>query len=83
MSQKRFAVLALLAALAFASVPAHAACRPARPAVAEIGETKAIFQAVWRFFAGFLLKEGVTIDPNGNTVDVDEGMSIDPNGSKG
>lgn len=83
MSTKRLTVLALLAALTLASVPAHAARRSTRPTVAEVGETRAVFQRIWDFFAGLLLKEGMSIDPNGNTVTLDEGVTIDPDGAKG
>jgi hypothetical protein len=83
MSTKRLTVAVLLAALVLASVPAQAAHRSTRPAVAEVGENRTVLHRLWQFFAGLLLKEGMSIDPDGNTVTVDEGVLIDPDGAKG
>jgi len=95
-SQKVFSLLALIAVLALAGLPlqAQAPRRPSasRPSVAATGEP-GVFVRLWRLVARLSppemgLKEGVSIDPNGNhtsgtTVTSkpgDEGMSIDPNG---
>ena len=91
-SRSVFSVLILLAVFALASVPAQgqAVRRPVTgsQAVAASGENG--LARLWRFVAS-LIKEGMSIDPNGGshgagttTVPVgggsDEGVTIDPNG---
>ncbi|HEY3566805.1 MAG TPA: hypothetical protein VGP73_02640 [Thermoanaerobaculia bacterium] len=95
-SHRVFFVFLLLAALILASLPAQARTVHRSPAsrnsVAVSGDT--VLSGIWRFvvslWPGVVVKEGTSIDPDGNhttsttpTGDlIDEGMSIDPNGSK-
>jgi len=91
-SRRAFPLLVLLAALVLAGVPAQAqpAHRPVtgRQAAAAAGEKSLV--RFWHFMTN-LMKEGMSIDPNGGshgagttTVPAgggsDEGTSIDPNG---
>lgn len=88
-----FFVFALLAALAFSSLPAQG--RPVRrsaPSVTVPGDSG--LSSLWRFVVSLWTpgteKEGMSIDPNGSPNHAstpaggttDEGTSIDPNGSK-
>lgn len=94
-----FFVFSLLAALVLASLPTQArtAHRPPtnRNSVAVSGDDG--LSRIWRFFVSLwpwgTTKEGVLIDPNGNTNHtgaatnpagdrIDEGTSIDPNGGR-
>lgn len=95
-SQRIFLIFILLAALVFASLPVQArpVHRPetSRNSVAVSGDNA--LASLWRFVASLwpqgTTKEGMSIDPNGNTNHtgtstgdlIDEGMSIDPNGAK-
>ena len=96
-SQRIFCAFALLAALVLASLPVQArpVRRPAtdRHSVAVPGDTA--LSGIWRFVVSLwtrgTVKEGMSIDPDGNHGGTttapagdlsDEGTSIDPNGSK-
>jgi hypothetical protein len=82
--QSVFTILALLATLVLASLPAQGRTvhRPAadRHAVAASGENA--LARLWSFLVSLwpqgMAKEGMTIDPNGSPNH--EGTSIDPNG---
>jgi hypothetical protein len=96
-SQRVFLAFVLLATLVLASLPAQArpVRRPAtgRHSVAVSGDIT--LSGIWRFVVNLwtpgTTKEGMSIDPDGNTNHTgtsttgagglaDEGMSIDPNG---
>jgi len=98
-SQRIFIAFALLATLVLASFPAEG--RPVRRSatdrhsVAVPGDTT--LSGIWSFVVSLWTrgpaKEGMSIDPDGNTNHtgasttpagdlIDEGTSIDPNGSK-
>jgi hypothetical protein len=98
-SQRIFCAFALLAALVLASLPVQArpVRRPAtdRYSVAVPGDST--LSGIWSFVVSLwtrgTAKEGMSIDPDGNTNHtgasttpagdlIDEGTSIDPNGSK-
>ena len=98
-SHRVFFAFVLLAALVLASLPAEGrpVRRPAtdRHSVAVAGDTG--LSGIWRFVVSLwtrgTAKEGMSIDPDGNTNHagtptasagglIDEGVTIDPNGSK-
>jgi hypothetical protein len=98
-SHRVFFAFVLLAAFILASLPAQARTirRPttSRNSVAVSGDNT--LTSLWRFVVSLWLrgttKEGMSIDPNGNTNHtgtsanpagdlIDEGTSIDPDGSK-
>jgi hypothetical protein len=91
-----FFTFALLAALVIASLPAQARTAhrstTSRNSVAVSGDSG--LSGIWRFVVSLwprgTTKEGMSIDPNGNTNGVgtstgdliDEGVLIDPNGTR-
>jgi hypothetical protein len=98
-SQRVFFAFVLLAALVLASLPAQARTIRHPPvnhnSVAASGDT--FLSGIWRFvvslWSGGTTKEGMSIDPDGNTNHTgasthpagdlaNEGTSIDPDGNK-
>lgn len=76
-----FVVAILIALLAVAGTPAQA--RPLHPAVERTAHVAGFGERLWHFLVSLwtrdLRKEGMTIDPNGDTIH--EGVTIDPDGS--
>jgi hypothetical protein len=84
-----FVVAILIALLAAAGTPVHA--RPLHPAVERTSLVAGFGERLWHFLVSLwprdLRKEGMSIDPNGETIHegtngdrTDEGLTIDPNG---
>ncbi len=77
-----FVVAVLIALLAAAGTPVQA--RPLHPAVERTSHVAGFGERLWHFLVSLwprdLRKEGMSIDPNGDTIH--EGMTIDPDGSR-
>jgi len=77
-----FVAAVLIALLAAAGTPAQA--RPLHPAVGRASHVAGFGERLWHFLVSLwprdLQKEGMSIDPNGDTIH--EGTSIDPDGDR-